>query len=486
MVGRQIRDYKANYKWWAFLAVSIGGFTSAADELSIIVALPTIAAYFHTDLPTVQWAIAGYALTISALLLPMGRLADMVGAKPVYLAGFAIFVVAAVLGGFSPNITTLILAKVIQGCGAAMVQGTGRAMIVSIFPTNERGKVLGAQMSVVGAGAIAGPALGGAVVSGLDWPWVFFITGAAGLLSLVAALLIVKQQREPRDNLGRGFDGMGAVLSAGAMVIFLVAIGNGNRIGWTSPFLAAAIAVCFGLLGGFIWWELRTRLPMLDLRLFKNWVFTLGVSAGFVSFVGTYSVFFLMPFYLQGVLGFSPGEIGLIMVPMSLAMIVVGPITGRLSDRYGWWKFKAGGMALTTAGLFLLSRVTETSSLILVMPGMILQGLGIGMFNSPNSSSILSTVGPSRYGVVSGLLALLRNSASVTSLAIATAIVTAVMASMGYPPSLDAISAAGDGGVQKAFTSGLRLAFLAMGGLLLVGVALSVLKADQHEEPPSR
>ena len=485
-VMRQILDYKANYKWWAFLALAVGGFTSAAEELSVIIALPTIAAHFQTDLPTVQWAIAGYALTISALLLPMGRLADIIGLKPVYLTGFVIFALGAALAGFSPNITTLILAKVIQGSGAAMIQGTGRAMIVSIFPSSERGKVLGAQMSVVGAGAIAGPAIGGLVVTLLDWRWVFFIAALEGLLALVAVLFIVDRQRLSQDNQRPRFDWLGAALSAGVLLIILVAIGNGHRTGWTSPPILAAMLAFIALLGGFIWWELRTPAPILDLRLFKNRVFALGVSAGFISFVGSYSVFFLMPFYLQRVLGYSPGQIGLIFVPISLAMIIVGPVSGRLSDRYGWWKFKATGMVLTTAGVFLLSRVTETSSLGRLLPGMILQGVGIGMFSSPNSSAILSTVEPARYGVISGLLALLRNSASVTSIALGTAIVTATMASMGFSSSLEAVSGTGDAEVLKAFTSGLRLTFLVMGSLLLVGLVLSVLKVEQREEPPAQ
>jgi EmrB/QacA subfamily drug resistance transporter len=485
VVGRQIRNYKANYRWWAFLAISVGAFTSAAGELSIIVALPTIAAHFQTDLPTVQWAIAGFALTISALLLPMGRLADIVGLKPVYLVGFLIFVLGAGLAGFSTNMMTLILAMVIHGCGAAMIQGTGRAMTISIFPSSERGKVLGAQMSVMGAGAIAGPALGGLAVSLLDWRWVFFITASEGLLALAAVLFIVDRHRLFQDNQRPKFDWLGAVLSAGVLVIFLVAIGNGQQAGWTSPPIVAAMLASIALLGSFIWWELRTPAPILDLRLFKNRVFALGVSTGFILFVATYSVFFLMPFYLQRVLGYSPGQIGLIFVPMSLAMIVVGPVSGRLSDRYGWWKFKAAGMALTTAGMFLLSRVTETSSLGLLMPGMILLGLGMGMFGSPNNSSILSTVEPARYGVISGLLALLRNSASVASIALGTTIVTVTMASMGFSPSLEAVTDAGDGGVLKAFTSGLRLTFLVMGSLVLVGLVLSMLKSNQREETPA-
>ena len=482
----QTQGYRGNYKWLAFAAIAIGGFTYTVVELGVVVALPTIASHFKTDLPTVQWAIAGYALTISALLLPMGRLADIVGLRNVYLGGLAIFVLASALGGLATNMITLVSAAVAQGLGAAMTQGTGRAMAISIFPANERGKVLGAQMSVIGSGVIAGPALGGIVVELLDWRWVFFIGALAGLASLAAVLLFVERFNGTEDAGRAGFDWLGAGLSAGVMVLFLVAIGNAQQIGWLHPFIVTAIPVAMMLMGGFIWWELRVHGPMLDLRLFKNAMFALGVAAASTSFLGIYSMFFLMPFYLQGVLRYSPLDAGLIMMSFPLVMIIVGPISGRLSDRYGTRAFKVTGMCLTALGLLLFSRLTETSSLALLIPGMIAIGLGLGLFGSPNVSSILSTVAPSRYGVVSGLLAMFRNSFSVVGIVMATAIVTAAMAAKGYPASLDAVSDTVDRGALLAFASGMRLDFLIMGCLLLAGAAMSIVKDGVGRWEPGR
>ena len=190
----------------------------------------------------------------------------------------------------------------------------------------------------------------------------------------------------------------------------------------------------------------------------------------------------MMPLYLQSVLGYGPATVGLIMVPNALAMIIMGPLSGRLSDRYGWRKLNVGGLCLSATGILLLSRITETSPLGLVMAGMILQSSGLGMFNSPNTSSILSVVDQSKYGVVSALTQLIRNSATVTSIAVATAIVTATMASMGHPPSLQAVSEGASADVFRAFTSGLRTAYLVMGSLLLVGVVISFLKGGGSGE----
>ncbi len=492
----QTQGYSGNYKWLAFAAIAVGGFTYTVVEIGIVVALPTIAEHFSARLPTVQWAVAGYALTISALLLPMGRLADIIGLRKVYLGGLAIFVLASALGGLATNMTTLISAAVGQGLGAAMTQGTGRAMVISIFPANERGKVLGAQMSVIGSGVIAGPVLGGIVVGLLDWRWVFFIGALAGLASLAAVLLFVERFRVSLDAERAEFDWLGAVLSAGALVIFLVAIGNSHHIleditadrplGLESGFVIAAMPVAALLFGSFIWWELRARRPMLDLRLFKNPMFALGVAAASTSFLGVYSMFFLMPFYLQEALGYSTAQLGLIMATFPLVMIIVGPISGRLSDRYGTRAFKVTGLCLTAAALLLFSRLTETSSLALLMPGMIAIGLGVGMFGSPNASSILSTVAPARYGVVSGLLAMFRNAFSVVGIVMATTIVTAALALEGYPAKLEAVSGAVDLGLLQAFASGMRLDFLIMGCLLLAGAAMSMVKDGVGRWGPGR
>ena len=441
----------SNYKWWAFAAIGIGLFTSVVDYGTVAVALPTIADHFDSDFPTVQWIMVGYNLTISALLLPMGRLSDIIGRKQVYVTGLVLFVLGAALAGFSTDIIILILSRVLMGCGAAMAEGTGMAMMVSVFSGNERGKALGSYMSVVGLGAISGPAIGGLLVGIWDWPSVFFFNVPLGILAIAASLIILDNRRLVEGQVRDRFDWLGATVSATALITLLLAATNGPRMGWGAPIIIAGEAAFLVLLGVFIWWELRTPTPMLDLRLFKRRTFSMGISAGFISFLGLSSVRYLVPFYLQIVLNYSPSKIGLILAPNAIAMIVIGPLSGRLSDRYGWRKLNVGGLLISAAGMFLLARVTENSSLDLVLAGMLLQSCGLGFFNSPNSSPILSVVERQRYGVVTALLNLMRNSAQVMGIAVATAIVTATMASMGYAASLDAVSDA-----PGAFTTGFR------------------------------
>ena len=477
----------SNYKWWAFAAIGMGTFSSVADMDSVLVALPSISEHFQTELPTTQWVVIAYALTTSALLLPMGRLSDIVGRKPVYVAGFAFFILGAALAGTSTTILVLTLGRVVQGAGAAMTQGTGMAMILSTFPSAERGKALGLLLSVVGAGAVAGPAMGGLLVSALGWRSVFFGSMALATLSIIPAVLVLENRR-PTEIDGRTtvFDWPGAALSTGALVSFLVGMTAGPRVGWISPMVVGTMVLFAVLLGAFILWELRVASPMMDLRLFKRRLFALGVSASFISFLGNGSVRFLMPFYLQAVLGYTPGQIGLIFVPSAVAMVITGPLSGRFSDRYGWRIFNVGGLLLSVTGLFMLSALNESSSLGFVMAGLIIQVSGNGVFSPPNNSSILSSVESSKYGVVSGFLNLVRNSANVTSTALATAIVTATMASMGFPATLGAISEADATGISGAFTSGLRLAFLIMGGVLFLAIAASMLKGGRLDGAPAQ
>ncbi len=313
---RQRIALSPKYKYWASplpSAVAIGTFASVMDYGSVNIAVPTIATHFRTDLPSVQWVVIAYALTISALLLPMGRLSDLIGRKRVYISGSIIFILGAALAGSSSNLPMLVLGRILQGSGAAMTQGTGMAIITSAFPASERGKAIGLIMTVVGTGAVAGPAVGGLLVDALGWRSVFFVNVPMISLAIAAAVVILRDR--PAELMGSDgsrakFDWLGAGLSSGALLTLLLALSAGHRYGWGSPAIVGALLGFGTLLGTFIWWELRTSSPLLDLRLFKRRTFSYGISANWLSFLGSSSVLFLMPFYLQRVLGFSPQASG--------------------------------------------------------------------------------------------------------------------------------------------------------------------------------
>ena len=479
-MSRSVRSF--GRKWWVFAVIASGTFISVADNGAVLVALPEIEEHFASDLPTVQWVVVAYALAISALILPMGRLGDLAGRKQVYIAGLLLFAIGSGLAGFAVNLPWLIAAKVLQGVGSAMVQGNGMATIIAAFPNSERGKALGTHQSVVGSGVMVGPALGGLLVAAFGWRSVLFFNVPVAVITIIAAWYILNPARDgDRDALG-GFDGLGTLLSAATLLAFLLVVGNGDRLGWTAPLTLGGAAGTAALAALFVWWELRCPSPMLDLRLFRRKLVALGIAASWMSFLGTQSTRFMMPFYLQRVLELSPRDVGLLMIPPAVCMVLLGPVSGQLSDKFGWRLLTALGLTLSAAGCFTLAgNLTAASPVVFIVAMLMLQYSGVALFNSPNHSSVLSAVDRSQYGVTSALTQLVRNSANITSIAIATTVVVATMGARGVEPSLDAVSPA----VAGAFVDGLKWAFWLMGGLLVVGIILSIARGErQRQQPP--
>ena len=484
-------------KWLVFGAIAVGSFLSVIDYGSVLVALPAIETHFDSDLPTVQWIVVGHALVISILLLPMGRLGDMIGRKRVYVGGFVIFVASSAVAGFSVDLFMLIGAKVIHGVGSAMIQGTAMATLISAFPDSERGKALGTHLSVVGTGVVAGTAIGGFLVDVWGWQSVFLLNVPIGLVTIAVSWRVLPDNPGERSASAAnrpasarfasgGFDWLGAALSGAALLIFLLLLGQGDRIGWTSPLVPVAAVATVLLLATFIWWELRVSSPLLELRLFRRKLIAMGAIAGWMAFLASSSSRFLLAFYLQQVLGYSPKEIGLFMVPSALCMAALGPFAGRISDRFGWQKLTTGGLIVGALAWFMMAEGLDPggsrlglSPLMLVIVALTVQSMGLGVFYTPNNSSILGAVERSRYGVVSALTQLIRNTANVTSVALFTAVVVITMGSMGVEPSLSAVSPE----VSDAFLAGLRRAFLVMAFVLVAAAVVCIARGERAKTP---
>ena len=460
-----------SYKWWVYGAVAIGLAMTVMDQSGLNIALPQVADYFEVDIPTIQWITLGYVLSTSVMLMPMGRLADIVGRKQVFVGGLVVFMCMAVVGGTSQGYLILIAAKLVQGAGAAAIQGNSMAMVTEAFPERERGKAIGMYMTIIGTGSISGPIVGGLLVSSFGWRSVFFASLPVGAVAIATCLVVLKGQR-PSYGTGSApsFDWIGAGLSSGALISFLLAMTNGYRIGWSSPPIAAGFAAALVLLLAlFLWWERRTTDPILDLDLFRSRMFSLAISARALSFLSGSSIFFLMPFYIVQVLGYPASRAALMMVPGSIGMAVIGPLSGRLSDRVGTRWPAVLGLALSAASLAILSQLEVDSHWSHVAIAMVLSGSGFGFFSSPNTSAVMGAVPRQRYGIVSAFLNLTRTGSNVIGIAAATTIVSVTMVSMGYAPVLgEAVS--GSGGTALAFVSGFKLTFL----LALSGVGLAL------------
>ena len=436
---------------------------------------------FDATIPFVQWVALGYMLATGSLLLPAGRISDMVGRKAVYCAGFVVFVLGAAAATLAPNLMTVIAFRIAQGAGAAMIQANGMAILTTTFPASERGRVIGMFMTMVGLGAVMGPIVAGLLVDAFGWRGVFAASVPLGALSLIAAVAVLERGASPGAGGGGirrvagGFDWLGALMSAGGLAAFLLVMTNAYRLGWLSPVVLGAAALSVALLVGFALWERRAPQPMLDLELFRRRVFALGSSAAFFGFLAGNAVFSMMPFFLQGVLDLSPRTAGLYIAPAALGFALAGPASGILSDRVGARKIEFAGLAVLVASMLILARISPQTPAWLASVAMAMQGLGMGIYYTPNTASILSVVDRERYGVATAFLNMVRNAASVAGVGLTTTIVTMNMSAGGFEPTLDAV-AAGAEGVEDAFAGGLRIAFAALSAFIGAAIILTYIK----------
>jgi len=475
--------YPAGAKWLQFSIVAVGLFAAVLDMGMVSVALPTIADDFGLRLADASWIVLGPALAVSAALLPVGSLSDAAGRKRIYVLGVVLFGVGSLLAALSPNMPSLVVTRVLASFGAAMRMATGFAMVVVIFPPEERGKGLGANTSVVGLALIAAPILGGTLVDVWGWRSIFFLQAAGSVAVLLPALRFLDPKRveQGRRRLAGRFDVPGVVLSAGALSALILTMNSGNSLGWTSlPILAgAAIAVVLAL--AFVRWELRSRAPLLDLRLFGNGQFSWAMSARTLGFLAGSAWGFLMPFYLQSVQGYAPGRVGFIIFPSALGMALTAAAAGRLSDRFGIRPFVVVGLAVITVGGVMISTFGVGTSIFLIMPVLLMQGIGAGLWGSPNASAAMSSVPAGSFGAVSALLNLSRTVSQVTGIALATAIVGSVLASQGFDADMSAIKDDASGAMAGAFIDGARYTYL-----ILACVGLAALGAAFWSRPPVR
>src|SRR5450830_1552180 len=339
-------------KWLILTSVSLGSLMATLDGSIVNIALPAMQTDFRVDLTTIQWVVVAYLLVIGSLLLPFGRLGEVLTFKRVYLVGFAVFTLASVFCGASPNETALIGFRVIQGVGAAMIMAMGPAIVARTFPAAERGRALGLNGISVSIGLSLGPALGGVLTQVGTWRAIFLINAPIGLLAILWAAHVLPS--ETPGN-GQSFDVKGAALSGVAILALLLALSDGQQWGWTSPAIIGLL-IAFVVLGAaFIVAERGSLQPMIDLALFRIRPFYAGLASVVVAFSGLFTATFLLPFLLEQGRGFSPIEAGLLLTPVPITMALVAPISGAASDRFGPRTLASAGMATMVLGLLSLA-----------------------------------------------------------------------------------------------------------------------------------
>lgn len=460
-----------SYKWRALIAVSFGTYMGTMDFSIINVALPTLSDEFNRPPDVVVWASLTASLVSTGLTLTAGRAGDLFGRKRIYLVGWVIFGVGLVLASFATNIETLIAFRAIQAVGVSMAVGTGNAIITQAFPDNERGKALGLVGSVVGAGLMTGPIVGGILLGFGDWRALFYLRVPIVLLAFVLATTMIRDDRGDEREPGK-LDIPGAITLFGFLSTALLAVNRGQSWGWTSPQVVSLLAVSVISFIAFVRIEQRTTSPVLSLALFKNRAFSISVGSLILSFLGQSASIFLMPFYLIEVRDYSTLQTGLILSTVPLMMLLLSTWSGQISDRRGYRHQTTVGILIVAVGLLSLSTVDADTTAPFIMLRLAIGGIGSAIFMSPNSSDVMGSVPRSMLGTASASLATGRNVGTSVGLAISGAVLVFVAANAA---GLDSVENARDLPAD-ALLDGVRASFRVAAGLSLLGAIASAMK----------
>jgi EmrB/QacA subfamily drug resistance transporter len=452
-------------KWWTLGAVAFGLFMIMLDNTVVNVALPSIQEDLAADLSELEWIVTGYALTFAALMLTGGKLADLLGRRLIFVVGLSIFTAASLACGLADNSELLIGARVVQGVGAALMNPATLSIITATFPPHQRGMAIGIWAGTSALALAIGPLVGGLLAEHASWHWIFFINIPVGLLAIVASFLLIDESRDTSEEQRLDLPGL---LSSGIGLFALTyALIEANTYGWTSGRILGAFAVAFVGLAAFILLERHQRVPMLDLSLFRNRTFAGANTVMLFVAVAMFGVFFFVSLYMQNVLGYSAVQAGAAFLPMTLLIVLIAPIAGKTSDRFGSRWLMGTGMGLLAAQLFYFSRLGLQESYLTLLPAMIIGGVGMALVMTPSAAAAMSGVPRDKAGVGSAVL----NSARQVGGSVGIALMGAIIA-----------HEAGSRRTPEAFVDGFSTALVVASLIALAGAALAVLtiRAPKH------
>lgn len=449
----------------ALFVAGMAAFLTPFMVSSLNVALASIGKDFAMSAVVLGWVPTAYLLAASIFLVPFGRIADIYGRKRVFLYGIILYTVACLLLPFSSSGTMLISFRVLEGIGSAAIFGTGVAILTSVYPPNERGKVLGINVAAVYGGLSLGPPIGGFLTQYFTWRSIFFVNVA---LSLVVIIMVLwKLKGEWAEAKGEGFDLAGSLVYG----VSLAALISGFSL---LPHVPGIVLVAVGLSGLFLFiqWEMRATHPVLNIGLFRgNPAFAWSNLAALFNYSATAGVGFLLSLYLQYIRGFAPEHVGLVLLAQPVVMMILSPVAGRLSDRIEPRIVASIGMALTTTGLVLLVFLTEGTQLWYIFLCLVVLGLGFGLFSSPNTNAVMSSVSRKFYGVASGTIGTMRLIGQMFSLAIAMLLFALFIGSVQITPAY-----------HPHLLTSMKTAFVIFAVLCFGGIFASLARGKVHKE----
>ena len=458
------------YKWRAFWAVGLSLVTMVMSFSILFLALPAIADDFGITFREASLLVIAQSLTVSALMVPLGKVADMIGRKKFHLIGLVLFGGGAIACAFATDLMFLIITRVIMSIGSSMGQAVSTAITTSVFPASERGKALGSQTTAVAIGGAAGPIVAGATLQFLPWQALFILMAIPTGIAFLWGLYILRDERIGSFSGSERppYDWLGAGLSAVATAIIILTITNPFALDWDSPIIISGAFAGVGTLVAFIWWQLKTPNPMVDLRLFKIRVFKYAILTRYFAFMRSSATLFVLPIYLVAFRGWSEIVASGVMLLQAIGMGVGAQVFGRLSDRFGTRPFMVGGFVVLVFTGIALATLSETTPIYYIASIVLINGLAQGAWSAPNASATMGAVPQSSYGLVSAIINLTRNLGNVSGQAIITAIIAGVMVARGFDIPLGELGDTPEAGT--AFLDGWGYAYFA--ATAIVGLAL--------------
>ena len=477
--GRDVRGrMRLEYKWSALSCTSLGALIATINGGTLIIALPELARELHAELFSLVWVILGYMLAQTALVLMVGRFADMIGRKKLYVAGFAIFTAVSLVAGFSTSVGELIVARVFMGAAGAFMMANSGVIVTDAFSREELGQALGVNQMVAAVGSILGPVVGGWLTT-YSWQWVFWFNVPLGLVGTLWAAWNLRELVEVEK--GQRMDLPGNASFLVGFTALLIGLTQGGIKGWDSGVVVASLVTAAVLIPAFVLVELRSKEPLLNLDMFRSRIFAFGNISALLNSLARMAVTFLFVFYFIGARGYDHLTTGFLLTPLAGSMFVFAPLAGRLADRLPARVLSSVGMLVTAAGLVGMTTIGVQTAYWEIALWMAVVGAGSGIFNSPNTRAIMGSVTPEKRGIASGTRTLVVNVGAVLSIAFAIAMVTSVMPVSAMVEIFSGVSQGLSASAAAPFISGLHAALLLMAGASIVGFFFSALRGSERD-----
>ncbi len=472
-----------SYRWWVLSVTSLGLFLATVNTGTLLIALPDVERELGVSLLSLIWVILAYMVASTVLLLPAGRLGDQLGRKRLYVAGLALFTLASLGAGLADSGTALILWRIVQGVGGALVFANSGALVTDAFPREQLGLAMGTNTMVAAVGLVIGPVLGGWLVQ-FGWAWVFWFNVPIGVIGTVWAALVLRELTGVEASRAkRSYDLLGNALALGGLTGLVLGLSDAGLDGWGAPMVLIGLVAAVVLLPAFVLVEARTASPMLDLRLFRIRVYWTAATAAFLNGLARFALMFLFVFYFQGPQGDDPIVAGIKLIPLAAGMLVASPIAGWWADRHGSRAPAVLGMLLTAAGLAGMTTLQVESPFWQSAIWLGIVGVGSGVFNSPNTAAMMGSVPPHRRGIASGTRTMLQNTGAVISIALMLMIVTAVVPTKLLFSIFSGLTTGLSADRLEPFMSGMHLALWVLVAFSLMGAAVSALRGADRPAP---